>query len=180
MPAISPRLSRLAFVLAVCAAAAGCGSLNSASQRIAGAVTPYKPQTVQGNFVSREQVEALRPGMSRNQARDILGTALVTSLFHADRWDYVFTLRRQDIAPQAHRLTLYFKGDMLERFEGDPMPSEAEFVSLLDFKRSNEKTPALEATAAQLERFPPPPPAAPAPAEPPPANYPPLEAPVTR
>ncbi len=110
----------------------------------------------------------------------MLGTPLVTSLFHADRWDYVFTLRRQGVPPQAHRLTLHFKGDMLERFEGDPMPSESEFVSLLDFKRSSDKVPALEATAAQLERFPAPPPAAPAPAEPPAATYPPLEPPPAR
>jgi outer membrane protein assembly factor BamE len=180
MPAISPRLSRLALSLALCAAAAGCASLNSASQRVASAVTPYKPQVVQGNFVSREQVEALRPGMSRNDARDVLGTPLVNSLFHADRWDYVFTLRRQGVAPQAHRLTLFFKGDVLERFEGDPMPSEAEFVSLLDFKRSDAKIPPLEATPQQLERFAAPPPAAPAPAEPAPVNSPPLESPAAR
>jgi outer membrane protein assembly factor BamE len=46
---------------------------------------------VQGNFVSREQVEFLKPGMTRQQVRDVLGTPLVASLFHADRWDYVFT-----------------------------------------------------------------------------------------
>ena len=28
-------------------------------------VTPYKPEVVQGNFVSYEQVQALRPGMPR-------------------------------------------------------------------------------------------------------------------
>ena len=52
---------------------------------------------MQGNFVSKEQVEALRPGMSRQQVRDILGTPLVTSVFHADRWDYVFTIKRQGV-----------------------------------------------------------------------------------
>ncbi len=48
-------------------------------------VNPYRPEVVQGNFVSREQVQALRPGMPRQTVRDILGTPLVTSLFHSDR-----------------------------------------------------------------------------------------------
>jgi outer membrane protein assembly factor BamE len=92
-------------------------------------VTPYKIDVVQGNFVSREQVEALQPGMSRQQVRDILGTPLVTSLFHADRWEYVFTIKRPGEEIQTRKLTVFFQGDLLQRFEGDPMPSETEFVA---------------------------------------------------
>ncbi|MFD0668052.1 outer membrane protein assembly factor BamE [Ramlibacter sp. MAHUQ-53] len=178
MPAIPLRSSRLALVLAACALAAGCGSLDGASARVAGAVTPYKMPIVQGNFVSREQVAVLKPGMSRQQVREILGTPLLASVFHADRWDYVFTLRRQGVPPQAYRLTVQFKGDALERFEGDTMPTEAEFVALLDVARRNRPVPPLEATEAQLKRFPAPAPAAPeAPLPPAAASYPPLEPP---
>jgi len=54
-------------------------------------MTPYRAEVVQGNFVSKEQLQALRPGMSRKQVREILGTPLIASVFHADRWDYAFT-----------------------------------------------------------------------------------------
>jgi outer membrane protein assembly factor BamE len=54
-------------------------------------ITPYKVDVIQGNFVSKEQVEQLRPGMTRDQVKATLGTPLMASLFHADRWDYVFT-----------------------------------------------------------------------------------------
>ena len=64
------------------------------------ALQPYRAPVVQGNVVTREQVAVLRPGMSRIQVRDILGTPLLTSVFHADRWDYVFTLRQQGREPQ--------------------------------------------------------------------------------
>ncbi len=84
---------------------------------------------MQGNFVSREQVQALQPGMGRQQVRDILGTPLVTSLFHADRWEYVFTLKRPGEDIQTRKLTVFFQGDTLARFEGDEMPSETEFVA---------------------------------------------------
>jgi len=130
-----------------------CSSFNRATESMADALTLYKPEVVQGNFVSKEQVAALQPGMTRLQVRDILGTPLLASVFHADRWDYVFTMRRQRVEPQNYRLTLFFEGDALVRYEGDDMPSETEFVERLSSKRE-VKVPQLEATEEQLERFP--------------------------
>ncbi len=153
MAASFSRTSRLLLSVIGCAAAAACGSFDSASHRIADSITPYKVEVVQGNFVSKEQVEALKPGMSRLQVREILGTPLVTSVFHADRWDFVFTLKRQGVEPQRRKLALFFKGDALERFEGDTMPSEAEFVAGLDNKRVNAQVPALEASEESLRQF---------------------------
>jgi outer membrane protein assembly factor BamE len=171
------------FALAACAAAAlaGCGSFDRASERIASAVTPYKVEVVQGNFVSREQVAALRPGMSRLQVRDLLGTPLVADPFHQNRWDYVFTIRRQGVEPQQRRLAVFFRDDALDRFEGDEMPTEAEFVATLDAKRRAAAIPPLEASEEKLRQFaaenkqPPAPPAPPPPGSA--ANYPPLEPP---
>ena len=131
-------------MLAVLTAALGaCSSFEQGTRGIADALTLYKPEVVQGNFVSKEQVAALQPGMSRVQVRDTLGTPLVTSVFHADRWDYVFTMRRQRVEPQNFRLTVFFKGDALERFEGDEMPSETEFV-----QRISRAGDAAHATAS--------------------------------
>lgn len=139
------------------------------------ALQPYRVPVVQGNVVTREQVAVLRPGMSRIQVRDILGTPLLTSVFHADRWDYVFTLKRQGAEPQARRVTVFFKGDVLERFEADDLPTETEFVSTLG-RKEPPKVPLLEATPEKLQEFPPPAPPAAAQALPPlPASYPPLE-----
>jgi outer membrane protein assembly factor BamE len=172
---------RFGLVLAACAAAAGCGSVDAVSHKVADSITPYRVEVVQGNFVSKEQVEQLRPGLSRQQVKELLGTPLVTDVFHADRWDYIFTLRRQGVPDQARRLTLYFNGDILARFDGDQMPSETEFIASIN-KRKSGKVPQLEATEAQLERAGSKPAAASPPVspEPPPAvSYPPLE-PTTR
>jgi len=46
---------------------------------------------------------------------------------------------------------VFFKGDQLERFEGDAMPSEAEFIATLSDKRKLGKVPVLEATEEQLK-----------------------------
>jgi outer membrane protein assembly factor BamE len=173
------RASRMGLAIVAAAAAGGCGSFNSMTQRFAVSLAPYKVEVVQGNFVSREQVSALRPGMSRLQVRDVLGTPLVTSVFHADRWDYVFTIKRAGVQSQVRRLAVFFKGDVLDRFEGDEMPTEAEFVATLDNKRQGAKVPALEATEEQLKKFAaaqPPAKGASAPVDAPAsASYPPLE-----
>lgn len=168
MPNILHRLHRAAY-LATLAFAAGTLTLLSAC-------APYRPPVVQGNVITREQLGALRPGMSRIQARDILGTPLVADLFHAGRWDYVFTIDQQGVAPQARRLTVYFQDDRLERFETDAeFPSETEFAASLS-KPVSKRVPLLQANEKDLADFPPPAPAAPLPPVPPlPASYPPLE-----
>ncbi|MBU6225551.1 MAG: outer membrane protein assembly factor BamE [Burkholderiales bacterium] len=114
----------------------------------------YQPEVVQGNFVSKEQVQALRAGMPRQAVRDILGTPLVTSVFHAERWDYAFTIRRQGSEPQLRRFTVYFKGDLLDRVDGDPLPTEAEFAAKLDTRRSPSKLPPLKASQEELSKLP--------------------------
>ena len=113
-------------------------------------ITPYRADVIQGNFVSKEQVDVLAVGMSRAQTRDLLGTPLLASLFHANRWDYVFTLQRQNAEPQIYKYTVFFEGDKLARFEGDAMPSEAVFLTKLDNQRKLGAVPVLEATDAQL------------------------------
>lgn len=144
----------LALYATACIAVSACGSLNSASTSVASLITPYKVEVVQGNFVSKEQVEALQPGMARAQVRDILGSPLVASVFHADRWDYVFTIRRQGIEAQSRKLTVFFKGDEFEKVQGDAMPSEADFVAALDTHRKLGKVPNLQASEAELSRNP--------------------------
>jgi outer membrane protein assembly factor BamE len=76
-------------------------------------------------------VAALKLGMPRLQVADILGTPLLVSVFHADRWEYVFNLKRQGIETPSYKLTVYFKGDVLDKIDGSNMPTEQEFVDSL-------------------------------------------------
>ena len=171
-----PRLGVISiFTVLLCA----CGSFDSASNRFVNVFQPYKMDIVQGNVVTREQVALLQPGMSRIQVRDLLGTSLLASVFHEDRWDYVFTLRRQGVPAQSRKVTVYFKNDVLERFDADPLPSEAEFAATLGTPAASAKVPVLEATAESLRQFPAPAKAAePKPLPPLPVSYPPLESPA--
>lgn len=171
------RSLRLHLFAMACICLAGCSSLSGAGGKVSSAVKPYKIDVIQGNVVTREQLAVLQPGMQRAQVRDVLGTSLLTSVFHEDRWDYVFTLKRQGAEPQSRRVTVFFKNDVLERVEADELPSESEFVATLKSQPPSGPLPALDASEDGLKKFPVVTKPAPAPATVPgPAvNYPPLE-----
>ena len=55
----------------------------------------------------------------------ILGTPLLTSIFDADRWDYIYYLQRgKGDEKQLRRLVVLFKNDRLASYESDAMPEE--------------------------------------------------------
>jgi outer membrane protein assembly factor BamE len=134
-------------------ALSGCGSLGE-FDKVGSVVTPYRMDIVQGNVVTREQVAYLKPGMSRLMVRDVLGTSLLVSVFHAQRWDYVFALDRQGAPSQTRRLTVFFKNDVLERVDADELPSEADFVATLKSNQLTGPAPAMEAAPERLAQFP--------------------------
>lgn len=155
----------------------GCSSLDRASAKVAAVVNPYSIEIVQGNVVTREQLAALPKGAPRAQVQAILGTPLLMSPFHAQRWDYAFTIKRQGMAPQSRHVTVVFNGDRLESVEADTLPSEADFVGSLRPPVSLPPAKPLEASPETLAKYPAP---TPVPARPVPVatgavSYPPLE-----
>lgn len=136
----------LRFVAAaVIAAAAGCQSV---ADRMPNFLKPYEPDVQQGNVVTKEMVEQLTAGMTREQVRFLLGTPALASVFHQDRWDYVYRLKRGNSNEiQARRLVVYFKDNRLERFESDEMPNEALADNLI-LGRNPKSLPKPPPTAA--------------------------------
>ena len=83
---------------------------------------PYKMDIRQGNFVTPEMREKLKLGMSRQQVRYVLGTAMINDVFHGNRWDYVYRLEHGGKMVEKQNLTLYFDGDNLARMVDDNPP----------------------------------------------------------
>lgn len=160
-------------------ASTGCATRQQASDSFLGLVTPYRIDIVQGNAVTREQAARVKPGMTRAQVRDLLGSPMLTDLFHADRWDYIFMIRRPGADAQRRNVIAFFEGDILKRLDvPDALPTENEFVAAIapPTQRAKVRGP-LELTEEQRKALPrPPPPAAPdsAPGGPT-RDYPPLE-----
>ena len=103
-----PVLGRWALMLAL----AGCS--------VPSGFGPHRIEIQQGNFISQEMVSKLKAGMTRDQVRFILGTPLVSDIFHADRWDYVFARKRINSDElEQRRITVYFEDGRLKRIDGD-------------------------------------------------------------
>lgn len=154
---------------------AGCGSFQSFN--LVNVFRPYRVEIVQGNVVTKERAERVEPGMSRAQVRDILGTPLLTDIFHADRWDYTFLLNRPGTPTQLRVVVVYFEDDRLKRIDAPELPTEAEFLNLIKVYRPRGDVPVLALTEEQIKALPVPPLPAPAASAPegPVRSYPPLE-----
>ena len=104
------------FGLAVVLALSACGSLEFPGV--------YKLTIQQGNIVSQEMIDRLKPGMTRSQVQFVLGNPVLADSFERDRWNYVYAI---DIPGQSiieRELIIVFENDRLLRFEGDYTPSE--------------------------------------------------------
>jgi outer membrane protein assembly factor BamE len=99
---------------------AACSSLVPDVTRV---IKPYRIEIQQGNYISQEMIAQLKLGMTREQVRYVLGTPLVTDIFHADRWDYVYYRERPGGAEQRKVSVHFDKEGRLERIGGDVLPS---------------------------------------------------------
>lgn len=93
-----------------------------------GIFTPYRITIQQGNFVSEEMASQLKEGMSREQVRFVLGTALLTDMFHSDRWDYIFRLQKPSGELITSRVTVYFTNSLVSKIERGELPNEKDYL----------------------------------------------------
>jgi outer membrane protein assembly factor BamE len=115
-------MKRILFFLPLLAACSG-------TPVITNVLSPYRMDVRQGNMVSQEMVAQLRPGLSREQVRFILGSPLVADMFHADRWDYVYRFQPGRGEVEQRVLTVFFQDNKLLRVAGDVVaddPGKAE------------------------------------------------------
>ncbi|MBC3869898.1 outer membrane protein assembly factor BamE [Undibacterium oligocarboniphilum] len=98
-------------------------------KKFLGYISPYRITVQQGNFVSQEMMSQIKEGMTREQVRFVLGTALLTDMFHEDRWDYPFRLTKPNGEQIASRVTIFFKNNTVARFEGGDLPTEQEYLA---------------------------------------------------
>jgi outer membrane protein assembly factor BamE len=106
------------LILALSFLAAGC--------ELAPGLTPYQIEIQQGNYVTQEMVAQLKPGLTRDQVRFVLGTPLVSDIFHEERWDYIFMRQRANSSEiEYRRIAVFFDHGRLKRIEGGVMADAA-------------------------------------------------------
>lgn len=119
-------MKRLAncLVLLCLPVVAGCSSFNRPSMPdFSSWVSPYRIDVRQGNYLSQEMVSQLKKGMTKDQVRYALGTPLLKDMFHANRWDYVYTFATGKGDKEERKVTVFFDADgRLLSVAGDVVP----------------------------------------------------------
>lgn len=118
-----PLIKRILIITALASLAllGGCG--NFGSMDFPGV---YKISIPQGNIITQDMVDQLRPGMTKRQVIFVMGTPLVRDPYHQDRWDYVYNFQPGGGERGQERLSVVFEDDQLVSFSGDfePTPTE--------------------------------------------------------
>ncbi|QLC73713.1 outer membrane protein assembly factor BamE [Pseudomonas sp. LPB0260] len=92
----------------------------------------YKIDIQQGNVVTQDMIDQLRPGMTRRQVRFIMGNPLLTDTFHSNRWDYLYSIQPGGGQRLQERVSLVFDGnDQLAGLSGDFMPGVSRDQAIL-------------------------------------------------
>lgn len=98
-------LRHLLIIASLCAALTAC----------------FKPEIRQGNFLEKDSIALLKPGMTQAQVLAIMGRPMVQDPMHPERWDYVRWVNPNDGSPiQNWRVTLFFQGSLVARVDAPP------------------------------------------------------------
>ena len=100
---------QLLFTLLLCVTLTGC----------------FKPEIRQGNFLEKDTVAVLKPGMTQAQVLGIMGRPMIQDPFHSERWDYVRWVNPNDGSPiENWRVTVFFQGGLVARIDAPPPTAE--------------------------------------------------------
>jgi outer membrane protein assembly factor BamE len=110
-------LFRLNFIAIICSILiSGCSGF--------GFPGVYKLRIQQGNVITQQMIDRLKPGMSKNQVRFVLGNPVLEDPLSKERWDYVYTIQISGEKLNKQILSIYFEKDKLSHFFGNYVPSE--------------------------------------------------------
>lgn len=127
---MTPKSINQILLLLLCTASitlSGCGFIPGV----------YKIDVQQGNVVTQDMVDQLRPGMTQRQVRFIMGTPLLQDTFHPDRWDYLYSMKsgRQD--REQERISLNFEDNKLVGLSGDFVPGTSTDEEIMSGQQNN-------------------------------------------
>jgi outer membrane protein assembly factor BamE len=139
----SYRATLIASVVIIAAFTSGCSSNRWGF--------PYKVGVQQGNWITTEQVGLLTEGMTREQVRFALGSPTITSVLHADRWDYPYFYKAPNGLIEERNFTVFFRNGLLVKWTGDEQPTVQPFqIADETVQRSKDEEAELK---LERERF---------------------------
>jgi outer membrane protein assembly factor BamE len=98
----------------------GCGISNIKIPKL------YKVTIQQGNVITQDMVDKLKPGMTRRQVAFVMGEPVIQDPFDDTKWVYLYSIDVPGVFSQESRLVLSFdENDLLTVISGDYAPSDS-------------------------------------------------------
>lgn len=111
----------------------------------------FRPDIHQGNVITQEMVDQLKPGMSQRQVAYVMGAPLLVDPFHDDRWDYLYSNQPGNEVRIQKNVTLIFKHDQLVQLQGDFRPGTLPSIEMK--KDSSIKIPSIPREKTLTQKF---------------------------
>ena len=115
--------ARITCCLAMTALLAGGSGVSMPDFSMPKLPNVHKFDIQQGNVITQDMIDQLRPGMTKSQVRFVMGTPLVSDTFNEDRWDYYYSLSPSNGEEVRERMAIFFENDQLVGFRGDFIPT---------------------------------------------------------
>ncbi len=142
------KLFRICLVAACVAGLASCAE--EGGFKLPGV---YRIDIQQGNIITQDMVDKLKPGMDKNQVRFIMGTPVVEDPFHPNRWDYIYTLTKGGHQRHQRHIALFFKDNKLAMVKGDVVPGVHKQSNDTAARSTTVEVPDKSKNENFLERF---------------------------
>lgn len=111
----------------------------------------YRQDIHQGNVITQEMVDQLKPGMSQRQVAYVMGTPLLIDPFHDERWDYLYSNQPGNDLRVQKNVTLIFKRDQLVQLQGDFRPGTLPSIEMK--KDTSIKVPMIPREKTLTQKF---------------------------
>lgn len=115
--------ARMTCCLALALAVSACSDFSMPSFSMPTLPGIHKFDVQQGNVITQDMVDQLKPGMTKSQVRFIMGTPLIADTFNQNRWDYYYSLTPKKGEEVRERVAIFFDNDQLVGFRGDYLPN---------------------------------------------------------
>ncbi len=141
---------RSILILTVALGLGACSTVNNTVNRVV-----YKLPTRQGNVIDQKQLDQLKVGMTRDQVKFVMGTAVATGPFADERWDYIGYYKSPRGEVSERTVTLYFADNKLSKMNGieeigsDPGITPPNAKTVID----QQKKEKMEDARTQNERI---------------------------
>lgn len=79
----------------------------------------YKINIQQGNIITQEMLDTLKPGMTQKQVHFVLGKPIVENVFNPSLENYVYTYQKAGGEILQQTIKIYYENDLFAKYEGE-------------------------------------------------------------